>query len=151
MELALKDYSNAENTAKLFINQYPSCETGYIKLMAIYFELRSYKLLKEKIQQLKTNIITLESSLKDLRAELKKQQGDYVKKEEQLKETIAELEKQQKLFERNERNFRETINDLESQKKDLFEQIEELKSSLNVLKSTSYSEETENMEEKESI
>lgn len=81
-------------------------------------------------QQLNTNIITLESSLKDLR---------------------AELEKQQKLFERKERNFRETINDLESQKKDLFEQIEELKSSLNVLKSTSEAEETENMEEKESI
>ena len=102
-------------------------------------------------QQLNTNIITLESSLKDLRAELKKQQGDYVKKEEQLKETIAELEKQQKFFERKERNFRETINDLESQKKDLFEQIEELKSSLNVLRSTSEAEETENMEEKESI
>ena len=81
-------------------------------------------------QQLNTNIIALESSLKDLRAELKKQQ---------------------KLFERKERNFRETINDLESQKKDLFEQIEELKSSLNVLKSTSEAEETENMEEKESI
>lgn len=59
MELDLKDYANAENTAKQFINQFPLCEIGYIKLMAIYFELRSYKRLHEKIYQLKNSPIIL--------------------------------------------------------------------------------------------
>lgn len=59
MEIALKDYPIAEITAKQFITAFPLCEIGYIKLMEIYFELRSYNRLKEKIHQLKTTPIIL--------------------------------------------------------------------------------------------
>ncbi len=62
VELELKDIQAAEQSARLFKEQYPLCEKAYISLMTVYYEMRAFEKLAQELRNLKSTPITLSNT-----------------------------------------------------------------------------------------
>ncbi len=59
IDIELREYVSAENTALAYLEQFPNSEAPYLALMKVYYVMRSFELLQETLSRLKRSTVRL--------------------------------------------------------------------------------------------